>query len=318
MSPGRFDRIDTVPPLRIVFAGSPPAAVPSLRALLAGRHEVVAVVTREDSRQGRKRVLTPTPVAIEAEAAGVAVIRANHLGPVSDQIVALRPDLGVIVAYGGLVREPLLSAPRLGWINLHFSLLPRWRGAAPVQRAIIAGDAETGVSVFQLVPELDAGDVFATEQRPIGRNETAGHLLDSLAASGASVLARVVDDLAEGTAAATPQSGEATAAPKLALEDGRLDWTQDAAALDARIRGVTPEPGAFTTIDDTRLKVHAASIAHDVPPLRPGSIGERGGRVYAGTATAPLELVEVQPAGKRAMPAADWWRGLDGSTVVAR
>ncbi len=313
-----FDRIDTVPPLRIVFAGSPAAAVPSLRALIAGAHDVVAVVTREDSPQGRKRVMTPTPVAVEAEAAGIPVIRANRLGPVTDDLVALQADLGVIVAYGGLVREPLLSAPRLGWINLHFSLLPRWRGAAPVQRAIIAGDQQTGAAVFQLVPDLDAGDVFAVESTPIGRNQTAGHLLDSLAASGAGLLARVVDELADGTAVAIPQAGEATAAPKLTLEDGRLDWAQDAVAVDARLRGVTPEPGAFTMIDDARLKVHAASIAHDVPRLEPGHIEERGGRVYVGTGSVPLELLDVQPAGKLAMPAADWWRGLDGSPVVAR
>ena len=191
---------------------------------------MVAVVTREDAPQGRKRVMTPTPVAVEAEAAGIPVIKANRLAPVADELIALDADLGVIVAYGGLVREPLLSAPRLGWINLHFSLLPRWRGAAPVQRAIIAGDQQTGAAVFQLVPDLDAGDVFAAQSTPIGRNQTAGHLLDSLAASGAGLLARVVDQLADGTAVATPQAGEATSAPKLALEDGRLDWTQDAAA----------------------------------------------------------------------------------------
>lgn len=315
MRPGR---IEGVPPLRIVFAGSPAAAVPSLRALRDGPHEVVAVVTREDSRQGRKKILTPTPVAQEAEAAGLRVVRANRLEPVANELIELQADLGVIVAYGGLVREPLLSAPRLGWINLHFSLLPRWRGAAPVQRAIIAGDQETGAAVFQLVADLDAGDVFATETTTIGRNQTAGHLLESLAASGALLLAGVVDGLADGTAHAVPQHGEPTLAPKLTLEDGRLDWAQDAAAVDARIRGVTPEPGAFTTVDDERLKVHAAAIAHDVPDLEPGRIEERGGHVFAGTATTPLELLEVQPAGKRAMPAADWWRGRDGSPVVAR
>jgi methionyl-tRNA formyltransferase len=314
----RPGRIETVPPLRIVFAGSPAAAVPSLRALLAGPHEVVAVVTREDSRQGRKKVMTPTPVAQEAERAGLRVVRANRLEPVANELIALKADLGVIVAYGGLVREPLLSAPRLGWINLHFSLLPRWRGAAPVQRAIMAGDQETGASVFQLVPELDAGDVFAMQSRSIGGNQTAGHLLEALAASGAALLAGVVDDLAAGTARATPQHGDPTLAPKLTFEDGRLDWSQDAVAVDAHIRGVTPEPGAFTMIDAERLKVHAAAIAHDIPPLAPGQIEERGGRVFAGTASTPLELLEVQPSGKRAMPAAEWWRGRDGSPVVAR
>ena len=286
--------------------------------MIGGPHDVVGVVTRTDSAQGRKKVLTPTPVATEAEASGVPVIRANRLEPVANELAALQPDLGVIVAYGGLVREPLLSAPRLGWINLHFSLLPRWRGAAPVQRAIIAGDQETGAAVFQLVPELDAGDVFASESHPIGRNQTAGHLLESLAASGAVLLERVVDDLAAGTAHSTPQRGAPTFAPKLTLEDGRIDWSKDVTMVDALIRGVTPEPGAFTTIDGERFKVHAAAIAHDAPRLDAGTFAERGGRVYAGTASAPLELIEVQPAGKRAMPAADWWRGRGGSPVVAR
>lgn len=304
--------------LRIVFAGSPAAAVPSLRALLDGPHEVVGVVTREPAPQGRRRTLTPTPVADVARAAGVPVIEANRLAPVTDQVIALAPDLGVIVAYGGLVREPLLSAPRLGWINLHFSLLPRWRGAAPVQHAIIAGDQETGVAVFQLVPELDAGDVYAVERQPIGRNQTAGHLLEVLADTGARVLAGVVDALADGSAQAQPQAGEASLAPKLTLEDGRIDWSADAGAVDARIRGVTPEPGAFTELGGDRLKIHAAAIAHDVPRLAPGALHARAGRVLIGTSTDPIELLRVQPAGKTAMDAAAWWRGRPaGAPAVA-
>lgn len=295
--------------LRIVFAGSPAAAVPSLRALLDGPHEVVGVVTREPSPQGRKRTLTPTPVADVARAAGVPVIEANRLAPVTDEVIALAPDLGVIVAYGGLVREPLLSAPRLGWINLHFSLLPRWRGAAPVQHAIIAGDQQTGVAVFQLVPELDAGDVYAVERQPIGRNQTAGHLLEILADTGARVLAGVVDGLADGTAQAQPQAGDPTLAPKLTLQDGRIDWSADAAVVDARIRGVTPEPGAFTELGGDRLKIHAAAIAHDAPRLAPGTLEARAGRVLIGTSSDPIELLRVQPAGKTVMDAAAWWRG---------
>jgi methionyl-tRNA formyltransferase len=303
--------------LRIVFAGSPAAAVPSLRALLDGPHEIIAVVTREDSPQGRKKVLTPTPVADVAAAAGIPVIRANRLAPVVDELIALNADLGVIVAYGGLIREPLLSAPRLGWINLHFSLLPRWRGAAPVQRAILAGDTETGTAVFQLVPELDAGPVLAMERQNIGRNQTAGHLLETLAESGARLLARVVDELAEGTASSVEQAGEPTLAPKLTLVDGLIDWSRDAGMVDARIRGVTPEPGAFTMIDGERLKVHEAAIAHDVSGLAPGRLEGRGGRVVVGTASDAVELLRVQPAGKREMPAADWWRGRDGEPVIA-
>ncbi len=304
-------------PLRLVFAGSPAAAVPSLRALIRGPHEVVAVVTREDAPLGRKRVLTPTPVAEAAREAGVRVIKANRLAAVQDELLALDADLGVVVAYGGLIREPVLSAPRHGWVNLHFSLLPRWRGAAPVQHALIAGDEVTGAAVFQLVPELDAGPVFAMEATPVGRVQTAGHLLESLADSGAGLLARVVDGIAEGRAVATPQSGEVTLAPKLGIDDGRLDWSQPASRIDARRRGVTPEPGATTTLDGERFKILDAAIAHGAARLDPGVVAQRGRAVHVGTADDPLELLVVQPAGKRAMPAADWWRGRPvGVTTV--
>lgn len=296
-------------PLRLVFAGSPAAAVPSLAALLDGPHEVVAVVTREDAPLGRKRVLTPTPVARLAAERGVEVIAANRLAPVAERIATLEPDLGVVVAYGGLIREPLLSAPEHGWINLHFSLLPRWRGAAPVQHAVMAGDEETGAAVFRLVEELDAGPVFATRHRPIGRVESAGHLLDALAVDGAGLLAEVVDGIAAGSLRPVPQSGEVTLAPKLSIDDARVDWAAPADRVAARIRGVTPEPGAWALLGGERFKVHEVAIAHGAPPLAPGALAERRGAVLAGTATDPLELVVVQPPGKRAMPAADWWRG---------
>jgi methionyl-tRNA formyltransferase len=298
-----------VQPLRIVYAGSPAAAAPSLRALLAGPHEVVAVVTREDAPRGRKRVLTPTPVADVAAEAGIPIVKANRLGPVTEEILALEPDLGVVVAYGGLIREPLLSAPRLGWINLHFSLLPRWRGAAPVQRAVMAGERETGAAVFRLVPELDAGPVYAELRRPIGARETSGHLLASLAEEGAELLVDVVDRLALGTAAAVPQTGEPTLAPKLTIDDARIDWRAGAEQVDARIRGVTPEPGAFTELGGERLKILDAVLARGIAPLAPGALELRGGRVLVGTADGAIELVLVQPAGRRAMDAADWWRG---------
>ena len=303
--------------LRLVFAGSPAAAVPSLRALLASEHEVAAVITREDSPQGRRGILTPTPVA--AAAGDVPLIKANRLaGEATDAVAALQPDLGVIVAYGGLVREPLLSTPRLGWINLHFSLLPRWRGAAPVQRAIIAGDEVTGASVFQLVPELDAGDVFGAITEPIGRHQTAGSLLDSLAESGAALLLRVVNGLSEGTAHAQAQVGDVTLAPKLSLADGKVDWSRGADDVANLVRGVTPEPGAFTTLDGTRLKVFDAVVARDVPRMRPGHFALEGRKVVVGTASEPIELVTVQPAGKKPMPAADWWRGRPaGAAMVA-
>jgi len=283
---------------------------------VAGPHQVIAVVTRDDAPLGRKRVITPTPVAVEAERAGIPVIKANRLGPVTDELIALGADLGVIVAYGGLIREPLLSAPRLGWINLHFSLLPRWRGAAPVQRAIMAGDSETGAVVFQLVPELDAGDVYGTLRRPIGAHETAEHLLAALAESGAELLASVVDALAEGTAVAVPQAGEVTVAAKLTLADGRLDWSEPADRVDARVRATSPEPGAFTELGDDRIKVLDAVVAHGAPRLAPGLIELRAGRVLVGTASDPIELLTVHPAGRRPMKAADWWRGRPADAPV--
>jgi len=304
-----------VPPLRLVFAGSPAAAVPSLEALLASQHEVVAVITREDSPQGRRGVLTPTAVA--AAAGTVEVIKANRLGGAATERVAeLAPDLGVIVAYGGLVREPLLSTPRLGWINLHFSLLPRWRGAAPVQRAIIAGDEQTGAAVFQLVAELDAGDIFGQITEPIGRHQTAGGLLEQLSRSGAELLTRVVDELASGTAVAQPQRGEVTLAPKLTLPDGAIDFTQPGEAVANLIRGVTPEPGAFTTLDGARLKVLDAHVAREAPRVQPGHFALDGKRVLVGTASDPIEVVTVLPSGKKAMAAADWWRGRPADAGV--
>lgn len=302
--------------LRLIFAGSPAAAVPSLRALAGSPHEIAAVVTREDAPVGRKRIPTPTAVASAAEDLGLPVVRADRLGPVTDELIALGADLGVVVAYGALLRDPLLTAPRLGWINLHFSLLPRWRGAAPVQWAIISGDDRTGASVFRLVPELDAGPVLGVDVQAIGRHASAGQLLESMSVSGAALLARVVDDLAAGRAVATEQEGEPTFAPKPTAEDARIDWRTPVDAVSARIRGTTPEPGAHTTVGGERLKVHAAAPATDAPPLPPGAVESRGGRVLAGTATEPLELIEVQPAGRRPMPAADWLRGRSGRPTV--
>jgi methionyl-tRNA formyltransferase len=306
--------------LRLVFAGSPSAAVPSLRTLADSRHDVVAVLTREDSPQGRRGVLRPTPVADEAARHGIPIIKANRLtGAATEAVQSLEPDLGVIVAYGGLVREPLLSTPRLGWINLHFSLLPRWRGAAPVQRAIMAGDDLTGATVFQLVPELDAGDVYGRLTEPVGALQTAGGLLDTLAESGAQLLGRVVDSLADGTARAEAQSGEVTLAPKLTLADGQIDWSAPATRVHALIRGVTPEPGAFTTVDGDRLKILEAAIARDVPRLAPGELRLHGKTVVVGTGSEPIELITVHPAGRKAMDAASWWRGrAAGAEVIAR
>jgi methionyl-tRNA formyltransferase len=305
--------------MRLVFAGTPEVAVPSLRALAAGRHEISSVITRLDAPVGRKRVLTPSPVAVAAQELGLPVHKAARLdSEITDGIAEEAPDLGVIVAYGGLVREPLLSTPTHGWINLHFSLLPRWRGAAPVQRALMAGDPVTGASVFQLVAELDAGDVYAEEEYAVPPEATAGDVLAALADRGAPLLERVVDAISDGTARAVPQQGEPTLAAKLTLADGAIDWSTDAAAVRDRIRGATPEPGAHTTIDGARLKILAARRAGaEAPRLGPGAIAAHAGAVLVGTATEPVELVTVQPAGKPAMAAGDWWRGLRSSSPVA-
>ncbi|MGX1702489.1 methionyl-tRNA formyltransferase [Microbacterium sp. NPDC055357] len=305
--------------MRLVFAGTPAPAVPSLRALAASDHDIALVVSRTDAPLGRKRTLTPSPVTAVAEELALDVLRTDRLDDAAtERIAALEPDLGVIVAYGGLVREPLLSTPRYGWINLHFSLLPRWRGAAPVQRALIAGDDRTGASVFQLVAALDAGDVFAERMHPIGPDATAGSLLDELAHDGADLLRDVVDAIEAGTAVATRQTGDSTYAPKLTDDDGRIRWDETRDAVVNRIRGVTPEPGAHTTIGGARLKILAAAPApDDAPELAPGVFGAHGKDVVVGTGSQPVRLETIQPAGKGAMRAADWWRGLRGEQPVA-
>ena len=308
--------------MRLVFAGTPAAAIPTLRTL-AEAHDIAAVVTRPDAPQGRKRVLTPSPVAQVAAELGLPTIKAARLDDeATGRITSLRPELGVIVAYGGLVREPLLSTPDHGWINLHFSLLPQWRGAAPVQRALIAGDTDLGASVFQLVPALDAGDVFAMRTVDVPADATADVALEVLAEDGARLTANVVAGIADGTAAAHPQEGEATTAPKLSIEDGALDWNEPVDAVYARFRGVTPEPGAHTTVGGLRVKILAATPATvptgDAPSLAPGEITATREAILIGTATRPLAVARVQPAGKPAMNAPDWWRGLRaGDTLRA-
>jgi len=258
-------------------------------------------------------------VAAAAEELGIETLRTARLDDTATaEIGARRPDLGVIVAYGGLVREPLLSAPRLGWINLHFSLLPRWRGAAPVQHALIAGDEQVGVSVFHLVAELDAGDVIAEEAMRTPEDVSAGELLSTLADVGTGVLLAAVDALASGTAVARAQEGDVTYAPKLSIDDGRVRWDAPAAAVLGRIRGTTPEPGAHTEVAGMRLKILAARRSPDPSPrLAPGTLSLHEGRLLVGTADAPVVLDRVQPAGRSAMNAADWWRGLRVTSAVA-
>ncbi|WP_416393372.1 MULTISPECIES: methionyl-tRNA formyltransferase [unclassified Curtobacterium] len=311
--------------MRLVVAGSPAAAVPTLRRLAASEHEIAAVLTRPATPQGRKRVLTPTPVAQAAEDLGLPVIEAVRVDDeVTARIAALDVDLGVIVAYGALLRRPALDAPRLGWVNLHFSDLPRYRGAAPVQRAVMAGDTRTAATVFQLVEALDAGPVYASDPFDIDSEATSGEVLAAMAETGAETVARVVDGLAAGTAVAVEQTGDPTLAPKLTIEDGRIDFAASAAVVHARLRGVTPEPGAYAHLGETRVKLLRSTrlpggAADPAPSLAPGALGVQGGRLLVGTADEPLVLTEVQPAGKQAMDAAAWARGLgslDGKVLA--
>lgn len=313
--------------MRIVFAGTPEFAVPSLRALVASGHEIVGVLTREDAPLGRKRVLTPSPVAVAAEELGIPTFRANTLSDEATAWVrALTPDLGVIVAYGGLVREPLLSLPVLGWINLHFSELPRWRGAAPVQRALQAGEQRLGVSVFRLVEALDAGDILTRDSREFPPGTSAGQALTELASFGTDALLKAIDLLQSNPAAGEPQTGEATYAQKLRREDGALDLTLPAAQVLAHWAGMTPEPGAYVSFDGATLKViELLPVDSEAAPpdAQPASeIAPATVRLVSGVAvlTLPggtLELARVQPAGKPAMTGADWLRGRGGEAVLS-
>lgn len=298
--------------MRIMFAGTPDVAVPSLQALLDSEHEVIGVITRPDAPRGRGKRLHPSPVAEVALEAGIEVLRPAHpKDPEFQQrLRELAPDCIPVVAYGALVPRSALEIPTHGWVNLHFSLLPRWRGAAPVQRAIMAGDAETGACVFQLVEELDAGDVFGEIRRPIEPTDTAGDLLDALAFDGARLLVETLDAIGTGTASATPQPEEGiTLAPKLGVEDGRIDWSMDAEEIDRRIRGCSPAPGAWTTWRGERFKVHAARPAAGAV-VEPGVIVGSKKWLQVGTGSRPLELELVQPPGKKPMRAADWARGV--------
>lgn len=298
--------------MRVIFAGTPAVAVPSLSALLAAdSHEVVSVLTRPDAPFGRKRVLTPSPVASAADDAGVEVVKSDVFDDRTvSKLRAADADLGVVVAYGGLIPDEVLAIPRLGWVNLHFSLLPNWRGAAPVQRAIMAGDRLSGVSVFQLVKELDAGAVFAELSVPIDPDVTASALLEELSFIGAEVLLNVVNDLESGTAVASEQQGDVSYAKKLSSADGMLRLSEPAARVYDQFRGVTSEPGAAVSFAGQRLKILDARVDVDLFSLAPGELALIDRQLFLGTAAGALQLLEVQPFAKKAMKAVDWWRGL--------
>ncbi len=296
--------------MRVLFAGTPSVAVPSLDALIDAGFDVVAVLTRPDAPTGRKRVLTPSPVAARAAELGLDIIHAAKVDAgVTARIAAVRPDVAAIVAYGGLVPRAALDIPRHGWINLHFSLLPAWRGAAPVQRAVIAGDDITGAVTFQLEEGLDTGPVIGTLTEQVRPDDTAGTLLERLSHSGSVLLAQTLSAIDSGAAYPQPQQGDVSLAPKLTIEDGRIDWSEPALAIGRRARGVTPEPGAWTMLDGQRVKLEPVLLRPGQSALAPGQLAMDGKSVLVGTGSHPVELVRVQPAGKKMMSAADWARG---------
>lgn len=297
--------------MRVLFAGTPAVAVPSLDALVEAGFDVVGVLTRPDAPVGRKRVLTPSPVAARAAELGIEVIRAARVDAgATARIADVNPDVAAIVAYGGLVPPAALAVPRHGWINLHFSLLPAWRGAAPVQRAVMAGDDVTGAVTFLLEEGLDTGPVFGTLTESVGPEDTAGELLERLSRSGAVLLAQTLSAIGAGKASAQPQAGEVSLAPKLTLEDGHLKWSHPALAISRQARGVTPEPGAWTMLDGQRVKLEPVRLRPDVTTLAPGALALHGKSVLVGTGSHAVELTRIQPAGKKMMAAADWARGM--------
>ncbi len=299
--------------MRLLFAGTPAVAVPSLRALLGHpAHEVVAVLTRPEAPAGRGRRLTPSPVAELAAEAGVEVLspdRPSDPGFLA-RLAGLEVDCAPVVAYGALLREPALGLPRHGWVNLHFSLLPAWRGAAPVQHALLHGDEVTGAATFRIGPGLDDGPVYGVLTERVRPDDTSGSLLARLAEAGAPLLVATLDGIADGSLRPQPQPAEGVShAPKLTVDDARIDFGQPALAVDRRIRACTPEPGAWTPFRDGRLKLGPVAGAPE-DRLPAGELRVSKNAVLVGTASTPVRLGSVQPAGKKPMPAADWARGL--------
>ena len=310
--------------MRIIFAGTPEPAVVALEKLLASSHEVVAVITRPDAKKGRGRSLHPSPVKALAQEHGIEVLTPTTLRPGTEdgdnlrqRLAELQPEAIPVVAYGNLISKDLLDVARHGWVNLHFSLLPAWRGAAPVQAAIAAGDDITGASTFRIEEGLDTGPVFGTVTEAITGTDTADDLLTRLAYSGADLLVATMDGLEAGTLEPQPQSGEATYAPKISTDAARIDWTQPAFAIDRHIRAHTPGPGAWTLLDDARLKVGPVRLTEGIDKhLAPGEALISKDAVYIGTATQPVQLDRIQPPGKKMMNAADWARGLGKNAEV--
>ncbi|MFI8326667.1 methionyl-tRNA formyltransferase [Streptomyces sp. NPDC085529] len=300
--------------MKLVFAGTPEVAVPALDALLAsGRHEVAAVVTRPDAPAGRGRRLVASPVAQRAEEEGIEILRPAH--PRDEDFLArlreIAPDCCPVVAYGALLPQKALDIPAHGWVNLHFSLLPAWRGAAPVQHALMAGDEVTGASTFQIERGLDSGPVYGVITEEIRPTDTSGDLLTRLAFAGAGLLSATMDGIEDGTLKAVPQPADGiTLAPKIEVEDAHVDFAAPALRVDRVIRGCTPAPGAWTLFRGERLKLIQAAPVPDRADLAPGELAAGKNNVFAGTGSYAVELLWVQPQGKKPMKAADWARGV--------
>lgn len=300
--------------MRIVFAGTPDTALPSLQRLIdSPRHEVVGVLTRPDAASGRRGRPLPSPVAGLALDHDIPLLRpASPNAPESVAALAeLAPECCPVVAYGALLRDALLAVPRHGWVNLHFSLLPAWRGAGPVQAAIAAGDEVTGATTFQIERELDSGPVYGVATETIRAGDTAGELLGRLALSGAELLAATLDGIADGALTAVPQPRDGVSyAPKISVDDARVRWELPAAVIERRIRSVTPDPGAWTMIGELRVKLGPVSTSQDAPEtLSPGAVQVDRRHVWVGTGSTPVRLGQIQPPGKKLMDAADWARG---------
>ena len=303
-----------VPTLRIVYFGTPEFAVPGLQTLIASRHHVVALVSQPDRPKGRGQKLQPTPTKLAAEAAGVPVLQPSKVKDPAFHaaVAALVPDLGVVAAYGRLIPDAVLAIPRLGMINIHASLLPKYRGAAPVHRAVIAGARETGVSIMRVVTELDAGPVFATAHRPIGPDETTPEVERALAALGASLALTVVDQLADGAPVPIEQNhAAATFAPKIQRHEGTIDWTLPAARIHDLVRGLQPWPLVAVQVEGVRCLLHRTALSGERTTAAPGTVTAVSDDVLAVAAGdgAVLRILEIQPEGKRAMSARDFLAG---------
>ena len=297
--------------MRIIFAGTPEPAACALTALLASNHDVIAVITRPDARKGRGRTYYPSPVKELATSHDIPVLTPTSLRDNDEfrsELCRLKPDCVPVVAYGNLIPKDVLDLVPYGFINLHFSLLPRWRGAAPVQAAIHAGDTVTGATTFRIDPGLDTGDIIGQLTEPIDPADTADSLLERLAHRGADLLTHTMDMIADGTAEYRPQDGAATHAHKITVADARVDWTQPAESIDRAIRAVTSSPGAWSMIGEQRIKLGPVTHTTD-PHMQPGDIHVAKNRILVGTGTTPVSLGRVQPSGKKPMPAADWARG---------